>query len=147
MLKAIINEAEAVGINMPLIRVMDINQSPDNPIICTRAFSDNAEDVSWLGREYIKSIEKSGLISCAKHLPGHGDTSIDSHIALPVIQKTYNDLITNDIIPFKAAIYAGVSSIMVGHLSIPSIDKRPASLSEKIIKGLLRDRLDLRDLF
>lgn len=145
-LKAIINEAKDMGINMPLIPVMDINQAPDNPIICTRAFSDNAEDVSWLGREYIKLIERYGLISCAKHFPGHGDTSIDSHIALPVIRKTYNDLITNDIIPFKAAIHAGVSSIMVGHLSIPSIDKKPASISEKIIKGILRDRLGFHGL-
>lgn len=143
---AIANEAKEVGINMPLIPVMDINQDPDNPIICTRAFSDKAEDVSWFGREYISILEKSGLISCAKHFPGHGYTSIDSHIALPVIRKTYDDLMTTDIVPFGAAIHSGVSSIMIGHLSIPSIDDLPASLSPKIIKGLLRDKLGFHGL-
>ncbi len=146
VIQAIVNEAKEVGINMPLIPVMDINQDPYNPIICTRAFSDKAEDVSWFGREYIKLMENSGLISCAKHFPGHGDTSIDSHVSLPVIRKTYDDLMSVDIIPFKEAIQSGVSSIMIGHLCIPSIDEQPASLSEKIIKGLLRDTLGFKGL-
>ncbi len=139
--KAIADEAKDVGINMPLIPVLDVNQNPDNPIICTRAFSDNPEDVAWFGSEYIRTLESSGLISCAKHFPGHGDTSVDSHILLPVISKSYEDLINIDIVPFKDAINTGVSSIMIGHLSIPVIDNKPASLSGRIITNILREDL------
>lgn len=146
MIKAIASEAIDAGINMPLIPVLDVNQRPDNPIICTRAFSDNPEDVSWFGSAYIKALEGSGLISCAKHFPGHGDTSIDSHISLPVISKSYKELMDTDIMPFAEAIKAGVSSIMTGHLLAPSIDSMPASLSEKMIKGLLREQLGFEGL-
>jgi beta-glucosidase-like glycosyl hydrolase len=140
-LKAIAQELIDIGINMPLIPVLDVNQNPENPIICTRAFSDNPEDVAWFGSWYIKELEKAGLISCAKHFPGHGDTDIDSHISLPVIAKSFEDIKKIDLIPFIKAIEEGVSSIMVGHLIIPSIDSKPASLSKKIITDLLRKEL------
>lgn len=140
-IRAIAHEAVDVGINMPLIPVLDVNQNPNNPIICTRAFSDNPQDVAWFGRAYIKALEGSGLISCAKHFPGHGDTAVDSHISLPTITKSYKDLMAIDIMPFVKAIEVGVSSIMVGHLHIPALDSRPSTLSEKIIKGLLREEL------
>lgn len=139
--KAIADGAKDIGINMPLIPVLDVNQNPDNPIICTRAFSDNPENVAWFGSKYIRTLESSGLISCAKHFPGHGDTSTDSHILLPVINKSYEDLMNMDIMPFREAIKTGVSSIMIGHLNIPAIDYKPASLSKKIITGILREKL------
>lgn len=145
-INAIADEAKDAGINMPLIPVLDVNRDPDNPIICTRAFSDSPEEVAWFGSEYIKTLERSGLISCAKHFPGHGDTSIDSHIDLPVIRKSYEDLMNMDLMPFKEAIHTGVSSIMVGHLSIPAIDMKPASLSKKIITHLLREELGYNGL-
>lgn len=141
MLNAVAAEANDIGINMPLIPVLDVNQNPDNPIICTRAFSDNPENIAWFGSKYIKTLENFGLISCAKHFPGHGDTAIDSHIALPVIDKTEDALKKVDIMPFVEAIKSGVSSIMIGHLSIPSLDVQPASASRKIINGLLRNEL------
>lgn len=141
MIRAIADESLNVGINMPLIPVMDVNQNPDNPIISARAFSDNPEDVAWFGSFYIKAIESAGLVSCAKHFPGHGDTNIDSHISLPVISRTLTDLISTDIYPFKKAIESGASSIMIGHLSIPAIDAVPASLSGKVINKLLRSDL------
>jgi len=131
---------------MPLIPVLDVNRDPDNPIICTRAFSDNIGIVSWFGSEYIRILEESGLLSCAKHFPGHGDTSIDSHIRLPVIRKSYKDLMKTDLAPFKKAIKAGVGSIMIGHIVVPAIDDKPASLSEKVINGLLRKKLGFRGL-
>jgi beta-N-acetylhexosaminidase len=146
LIKAIAAEAKGIGINMPLIPVLDVNLEPDNPIICTRAFSDNPEDVAWFGSEYIDILENSGLVSCAKHFPGHGDTAADSHIILPVIDKPYTDLMDTDIIPFKEAIYRGVGSIMVGHLSVPAIDDRPASLSRKIITDMLRGELGFKGL-
>jgi beta-N-acetylhexosaminidase len=139
--KAIADEAKDVGINMPLIPVLDVNQNPDNPIICTRAFSDNPEDVAWFGSEYIRTLESSGLISCAKHFPGHGDTSVDSHILLPIVNKTYEDLMSMDIAPFKNAIHTGVSCVMIGHLSIPAVDSKPASLSGRMVTDILRKEL------
>lgn len=145
-IKSIADEAVEAGINMPLIPVLDVNRDPDNPIICTRAFSDKTEIVSRFGSEYIRILEESGLLSCAKHFPGHGDTSIDSHVQLPVIRKSYKDLMKTDLAPFKKAIKAGVGSIMIGHLVIPAIDDKPASLSEKVIKGLLREELGFRGL-
>ena len=145
-IKSIADEAVEAGINMPLIPVLDVNRDPDNPIICTRAFSDNTEIVSWFGSKYIRTLEESGILSCAKHFPGHGDTSIDSHIRLPVIRKSYKDLMKTDLAPFKKAIKAGVGSIMIGHLVIPAIDDKPASLSEKVISELLRKELGFRGL-
>lgn len=145
-LEALSCEAHDVGINMPLIPVLDINQNPDNPIICTRAFSDSPQTVVWFGSEYIKVLERSGLMSCAKHFPGHGDTTADSHITLPVINKSYNDLFNIDIVPFKEAIKTGVSSIMVGHLSIPAVDAQPSSLSRRIIIDILRGELGFKGL-
>jgi len=121
-------EAIDIGINMPLIPVLDVNQNPENPIISTRAFSDNPQTVSWFGSRYIKTLQYAGLISCAKHFPGHGDTAVDSHVALPVISKSVQSLMSTDLIPFKEAIKAGVGSIMMGHISIPSLDSLPASL-------------------
>ena len=126
---------------MPLIPVLDVNQNPDNPIICTRAFSDKPRDVAWFGKKYIEILESAGLISCAKHFPGHGDTSSDSHILLPVISKSYDQLMAVDILPFKEAVNAGAGSIMVGHLRIPSVDLKPASLSRRIITDILRSEL------
>ncbi|MGO9612156.1 MAG: glycoside hydrolase family 3 protein [Dissulfurispiraceae bacterium] len=146
MLKALSNEAKDVGINMPLTPVLDVNQNPDNPIICTRAFSDDPEVVKWFGTQYIRVLEAEGLVSCAKHFPGHGDTSVDSHISLPVLTKSLKSLMAVDIMPFEHAIRTGVSSIMIGHLSIPSIDARPASVSKEIITALLRIRLGFHGL-
>ncbi len=144
--KAVGEEAIDIGINIPLIPVLDVNRNPDNPIICTRAFSDNPEVVAIYGCKYIKVLESMGLISCAKHFPGHGDTDIDSHISLPVITKPLNDLMETDVFPFREAIKAGVSSIMIGHLSIPSVDTLPASLSDKLITGILRRELEYEGL-
>lgn len=140
-INAIAQEALDIGINMPLIPVLDVNRNPDNPIICTRAFSDDPEEVAWYGKTYITVLEEAGVLSCAKHFPGHGDTSIDSHIELPVISKPLNELINIDVYPFREAVRAGVSSIMTGHLSIPAIDILPATLSKMIITGLLRKEL------
>ncbi len=136
---AIAAEAAEIGINMPLIPVLDVNSNPDNPIICTRAFSDEPDRVAQFGSIYIKNLKRANLISCAKHFPGHGDTATDSHISLPEIRKTREDLFDCDIAPFSRAIEAGVDSIMMGHLNVPALDARPASLSHKIITGLLKE--------
>ncbi len=146
MLKAVAHESIDIGINMPLIPVMDVNKNPDNPIICTRAFSDKPERVAWFGCQYIRALQFYNLLCCTKHFPGHGDTSIDSHISLPIINKTKVDLMRDDIMPFLEAIKANVASIMIGHLYIPELDSKPASLSKKIIDDLLKKELGFEGL-
>jgi len=145
-IKAATDEVIDVGINLPLIPVLDVNQNPENPIVCTRAFSDDPLDVSWFGVEYIKGLERAGLLSCAKHFPGHGSTSADSHIELPEINKSLRELMDTDILPFRDAIKAGVSTIMVGHLHVSALDSMPASLSGKVIKDILREELGFKGL-
>ncbi len=140
-IKAIADEASYIGINLPLIPVLDVNLNPDNPIICTRAFSDNPELVSWFGNEYIRILEENGMISCAKHFPGHGDTLVDSHLSLPIIKKSIDELMAVELKPFNEAIKQGVSSIMIGHLLLPEIDSMPASLSYNVITNLLRKQM------
>jgi len=146
MIIAISGEAKESGINMPLIPVLDVNKNPDNPIICTRAFSDDPDTVAWFGSKFINILEREGHISCAKHFPGHGDTSVDSHISLPVISKSINKIYDSDLIPFKKAINEKVSAVMIGHLSIQAIDSLPSSLSAKTINGLLRKELGFEGL-
>jgi beta-N-acetylhexosaminidase len=140
-LLAIASEAKEIGINLAFTPVLDINSEPDNPIICTRAFSDDPELVSWFGKLYIETFEKAGIMSCGKHFPGHGSTAVDSHIELPVILKSKDELDVLDLVPFREAIKSGVSCIMTGHLSVPALDSKPASLSGIIINGLLRQEL------
>lgn len=144
--RALAAEAREVGITMPLVPVVDVNLNPDNPIICTRAFSDKPDVVAWFGTQYVKVLEAAGLISCPKHFPGHGDTAVDSHIALPVIGKSRDELELIELPPFAAAIKAGASSIMVGHLAAPALDTRPASLSRRVITDLLRKELGFTGL-
>jgi beta-glucosidase-like glycosyl hydrolase len=137
-LRALAAEAAAIGITMPLLPVLDVNSNPDNPIVCTRAFSDDPELVAAFGIYYIKTLQANSMITCAKHFPGHGDTATDSHIELPVIRKTKNELMECELFPFVAAIKAGVRSIMIGHLLVPELDDRPASISRRIVTDLLR---------
>ncbi len=146
-LACIAQECLYVGINMPLIPVLDVNCNPDNPIISTRAFSDKPEVVAWFAERYTKVFSKHGLIIAGKHFPGHGDTSVDSHIDMPVINKTAAELMEWDIAPFMRAIDFGIGCLMVGHLQIPSLDDQyPASLSRRIITNLLRDKMGFQGL-
>lgn len=142
----IARESRDIGINMPLIPVLDVNQNPDNPIICTRAFSDNPETVALFGLRVIRILAREGLLTCAKHFPGHGDTAADSHISLPVIRKSQAEFMAIDLLPFQHAISAGVSSIMIGHLQIPVFDTMPASLSWQVITALLREKMGFEGL-
>jgi beta-glucosidase-like glycosyl hydrolase len=146
MTKAVAEECLYTGINMPLIPVMDINTEPENPIICTRAFSDDPDTVSRLGLSVVKGLESRGLLSCVKHFPGHGGTVSDSHIELPVIRKSSDELGATELVPFSEAVNAGVSCVMVGHLSVPRIDDLPASLSPEMIRGILRGDLGFSGL-
>lgn len=131
-------EASYAGINTIFAPVLDIDSNPDNPIISTRAFGHEPGIVSEVGVEMIRIIEGHGIFTCAKHFPGHGDTTDDSHMGLPVLDKGVTELEASELIPFKAAIKAGTSMMMTGHLSVPALDPdgRPVTLSKKAISYL-----------
>ncbi len=143
----IAREAKAVGVNLIFSPVLDVNTNPKNPIICTRAFSDNPGKVAWFGQEFIKGFQKHGLIACGKHFPGHGDTIKDSHLSLPVVKAGISRLQSVELYPFSKAIKAGVKMVMMGHLKVPAIDSRYASsLSKKTIQGLLKEEMKFKGL-
>jgi len=133
-------EAKALGVNISFSPVMDVNNNPKNPIINFRAYGDHPELVSQFGDRYIDGLQSEGLIACAKHFPGHGNTSSDSHSRLPLITGDRASLDQLELFPFWQAVNDGVKMIMVGHLALPEIDNlRPATHSYSITTGILRD--------
>lgn len=135
-------ELKAFGLNMDFAPVLDINSNPKNPIIGDRAFGINADIVSKLGIATMKGIQTQNIISGVKHFPGHGDTSVDSHIGLPVVNNDLNRLKSFELIPFSKAIQNGADVVMVAHILLPKIDKdNPASFSKAVITDVLRNYL------
>lgn len=135
-------ELKAFGLNMDFAPVLDINSNPKNPIIGDRSFGINADIVSKLGIATMKGIQSQNVISGVKHFPGHGDTSVDSHIGLPVVNNDLNRLKSFELIPFSKAIQNEADVVMVAHILLPKIDKdNPASFSKAIITDVLRNYL------
>ena len=132
-------ESKSIGVNFILAPVLDINNNKNNPIINFRSYGDNPKIVSKYGLPFINGIQDQGLIACAKHYPGHGNTNTDSHTSLPIIDISKEELYTNELSPFKLAVDLGVKSIMTGHIVIPSIDNDnvPATFSKKIVNDIL----------
>src|SRR6476620_4099072 len=146
---AIGKQMKRMGVHVNYAPVLDINNNPANPVIGYRSFGEEREKVARLGLAYIRGMQEAGIMACAKHFPGHGDTNVDSHADLPVISKSMEQLDSLELYPFKQAIKAGVSSVMIGHLSVPAIDStanQPTSLSKKTITHLLRDQLNFGGL-
>lgn len=141
-------ECKAMGIHVDFAPVLDVNSNPANPVIGYRSFGEDPQRVSALGVAYSKGMETQGVMSVSKHFPGHGDTSTDSHKALPTINHSRETLDQVDLQPFKDYIDAGMSGVMVGHLCIPAIDNSgaPASMSSKIITDLLKGELGFKGL-
>jgi beta-glucosidase len=140
-------EALAIGINWILAPVVDVNNNPDNPVINIRAFADRPEWVSPLIAGFIKGAAPYPILTTAKHFPGHGDTSADSHLNLPVLDHSPERLAEIELPPFQAAIAAGVDSVMTAHLLIRAWDtERPATLSPEILTGQLREKLGFSGL-
>jgi beta-glucosidase-like glycosyl hydrolase/CubicO group peptidase (beta-lactamase class C family) len=142
-------EARAVGIQWIYAPVSDVNNNPGNPIINTRSFGEDPARVAEYVSAFVRGVEENGGLATAKHFPGHGDTASDSHIDLPVIHANRERLEQLELVPFRAAISAGVGSIMTGHLSVPSLEpdpNTPATLSSHILTGLLRDELHFQGL-
>lgn len=137
------------GIHVNYAPVVDVNNNPDNPVINDRSFGEDKFKVALFGIQYMKGMQDRGVMACAKHFPGHGDVNVDSHYDLPVIRKSRTQLDSLELYPFRQIVNAGVGSVMVAHLFIPSIDNaanRATSLSPKTIKGLLRQDLKFNGL-
>jgi beta-glucosidase-like glycosyl hydrolase len=142
-------EARAVGIHWTFSPVGDLNSNPLNPIINTRSFGEDPDDVSKLISAYVRGAAEHGLYTTVKHFPGHGDTGTDSHLAMPVLQGCWDRLDRLELVPFRAAIRAGATSVMVAHIVYAcgaGGDSLPATLSPAVTTGILRDSLDFRGL-
>jgi beta-N-acetylhexosaminidase len=135
-------ELRIMGFNVDFAPVLDINSNPKNPVIGSRSFGNNAKLVTKLGIAEMNGLREGGMISVVKHFPGHGDTSVDSHLDLPIVRKTTKQLEQLEWIPFRAAIKDKADAVMVAHILFPLIDPdAPASFSEVIIGQQLRGTL------
>jgi beta-N-acetylhexosaminidase len=138
-----------LGMQINLGPDMDINNNPDNPVINYRSFGDNKYNVAAKGIAYIKGMQDAGILTSAKHFPGHGDTNVDSHLDLPLLPFDRKRLDSLEEYPFREAIKAGVSGIMIAHMDIPALDstkKLPSTLSRPIVTGILKDSLGFKGL-
>ncbi len=142
-------ECKRIGININFAPVVDINNNPLNPVINERSFGEDKYQVALKGLEYASGLQQEGVLACAKHFPGHGDVTVDSHKDLPTITKSYSSLDSFEFYPFKIMFNNGTGSVMIAHLNVPSLDSDSnsvASLSHKIATDLLRDTLGFQGL-
>ena len=139
--RALAAELKAVGITLDYAPVLDVHTNPKNPVIGDRALAETADVVGRLGAAIIDAFQTQGIAACGKHFPGHGDTSTDSHLELPLVEHPPERLREVEFEPFRAAVAADVATIMTAHVLVPSLDENvPATLSKRIV-GMLRDEL------
>ncbi|MEO1049077.1 MAG: glycoside hydrolase family 3 N-terminal domain-containing protein [Bacteroidota bacterium] len=145
----IARQMKILGVHVNFAPVIDINSNPDNPVIGFRSFGESRDNVTRKGLAYMKGLQDNGIIACAKHFPGHGDTHTDSHLELPIISSSIEDLNQLELYPFRTLIENQIQGIMVAHLNVPALQNgqnRPASISEDVIQGYLRRELDFNGL-
>ena len=152
----IARQCKRVGVHINFAPVIDVNNNPNNPVINDRSFGEDKYNVSKKGIEYMRGMEMNGVLACGKHFPGHGDTDLDSHYALPVIKHDINHLRNNEFYPFQEMIKQGVGGMMVAHLSIPALDdtpikagsttSMPTTLSKKVVTDLLKNEMGYKGL-
>lgn len=142
-------DLKSAGIHYNLAPLADINNNPKNPVIGYRSFGDDKEKVSDFALEYIRGMNEVGVLSCLKHFPGHGNTNVDSHLGLPILEENLQQLLSNELVPFIKGIEQNVDSIMIGHLSVPALNggqNTSATLSKSVIENLLRNQLGFNGL-
>ena len=142
--EAVAAQCKRLGVHINFAPVIDVNNNPRNPVINSRSFGENKKMVSKLGIAYMRALQNRGIIACAKHFPGHGDTDVDSHKDLPEINKSKNQLDLTELYPFRELIRNGVQSIMVAHLNIPALEPTknlPTTLSKNVVTNLLKKEM------
>ena len=146
--KEMARQCRLMGIQVNFAPDMDVNSNPANPVIGLRSFGEDPKEVCRLGILYAKGLEAGGVLSVAKHFPGHGDTSSDSHYTLPVIKSNRQRLESQEFVPFREYIRSGLGGVMVGHLNIPALDSldQPSSLSKNVVQKLLKDELGFQGI-
>lgn len=146
---AVGEQCKRIGVHVNYAPVVDINNNPNNPVIGYRSFGEDKDKVSKYGVAYMKGMQDAGIMACAKHFPGHGDVDVDSHYDLPVINKNMKQLDSMELVPFRAIFNAGVGSVMIAHLYIPSIDNtanKATSISKNNVTDLLRTKMGYEGL-
>ena len=136
-------EARAIGVHVPFAPVLDVNNNPENPVINVRSFGEDPELVGLLGTAFVRGLQDHGAIATAKHFPGHGDTGVDSHIALPVIRVSRERMDSVELPPFRRAVEAGLGAIMTAHITVPEMTgaRTPATLAPAVLTKLLREEM------
>ncbi|CAM3010743.1 glycoside hydrolase family 3 protein [Flavobacterium frigoris] len=137
-------DLKSAGLHYNLAPLADINNNPNNPVIGYRSFGENKEKVAQFALEYLRGMNDVGVLGCLKHFPGHGNTNVDSHLGLPVLEETLAQLLENELYPFIKGIESDVDSIMIGHLAVPALNNganTSATLSKSVIETLLRKQL------
>jgi beta-N-acetylhexosaminidase len=140
--RAMSDELRAMGFNLNFAPCADVDSNPQNPVIGDRAFSRSARSCAEHVTTFVQAMQERGLIATVKHFPGHGDTTVDSHLALPIIEKELPELEAVEFVPFQAAVKAGVGMVMTSHVLFPALDEdNPCTMSSRIIPPLLRKRM------
>lgn len=142
-------QCKAAGVHINFAPVVDVNNNPENPVINDRSFGEDPQEVARRGVLVMQGMQESGIIACAKHFPGHGDTTVDSHLALPAILHSSEHLANIELYPFQKLIEAGIKSVMIGHLHVPALDPLPgsiSSLSYPIVTTLLKQKMNFNGL-
>lgn len=138
-----------LGLHVNMAPVADVNNNPANPVIGMRSFGEDPANVSRKSVAYMQGLQDGGIMAVGKHFPGHGDTDTDSHLALPLVNHSREQLDSADLVPFRALIEAGIWGIMTAHIEVPALESKkgvPASFSDKVVEGLLRDELGFEGL-
>jgi beta-N-acetylhexosaminidase len=141
---AIASDLLGAGATLNLAPVADVNSNPRNPVIGVRSFGSEPELVARHVAAFVAGTQERGVAACAKHFPGHGDTAVDSHLGLPVVEAGREELLAGALVPFRAAVEAGVGAVMTAHLVVPALDSVPATVSEVLVGELLRGELGFR---
>ncbi len=147
--KEIARELKAIGVQVNFAPVADVNNNPNNPVINNRSFGENRYNVAAKSYQYMLGLQESGVMACAKHFPGHGDTDVDSHYDLPVINHSRRRLDSIELYPFRVLVGKGLQSVMVAHLNVPALDTATniaTTLSAKTVTGLLKEEMGFRGL-
>jgi beta-N-acetylhexosaminidase len=147
--KIVADQCKRVGLQVNYAPVVDVNNNPNNPVINDRSFGEDKYKVALFGIQYMKGMQDNGVMACAKHFPGHGDVAVDSHLDLPVINKSMAQLDSLELYPFREIFKAGIGSVMIAHLFIPAIDNtanRATSISKNNVTELMRNQLGYQGL-